>query len=278
MAFRQQSGALTFGGMEQSPVVVNNEVKTFETIVQNSARDVIESFMIAANMVVARYLRQKGAPAIRRIVRQPKRWDRIQAIASTRGAHLPAQPDSKALSAFLASQKTADPLRFPELSLSILKSLGPGEYVVEHPGEEREGHFGLAINDYSHSTAPNRRYADLAMQRIIQSAICGGSAPYDEETLAQIAFRCTERESAARHVERFMKKVAAAVLLSGKIGAQFDAIITGAAQKGIFARLIGFPAEGRVVRGERGLDIGQKIRVRLVGVNVNQGFIDLSAE
>jgi len=277
-AFRRENGALTFGGGESSPVVVDNEVRTFEAVARDSARDIIESFMVAANVAAAQFLRGRGYAAIRRVVRQPKRWDRIQAIAAGLGTRLPEQPDSKALSVFLAGRKAADPDGFPLLSLSILKSLGPGEYVVETPGREREGHFGLAAHDYCHSTAPNRRYADLAMQRITRAALSGGPAPWEESALAQVAARCTERESAARHVERVMKKVAAAVFLSGRVGARFDAVVTGMAEKGTFARLLEVPAEGRVIRGERGLDVGHRIRARLVGVDVNRGFIDLAVE
>lgn len=275
IAFRKNHGALTLGGVENVPLVVNNEVKGFEAVQQNAARDIIESFMVGANVAMARHIRERGCLAIRRVVRTPKRWDRIQAIAAERGTKLPDTPDAGALSTFLAAQKQADPLRFPELSLAVLKSLGPGEYIVEKPGQEQEGHFGLAVHDYTHSTAPNRRYADLIMQRLVKHA-CGSDGQISEDELTKIAAHCNERESAAQHVERFMKKVAAAMLLRNRIGEQFDGIVTGNTPKGTFARLLTVPAEGRIVKGEQGLDVGQKVRVRLTCVDANNGFIDFA--
>jgi len=273
--FRKQRGALSFSDAEIVPIVVDNRVQGMGMVCQNAAREIIESLMVAANVTVARFLRARGSMAIRRVVRTPKRWDRIQAIAISHGFRLSNQPDSRALGDFLAERKAADPLHFPELSLAILKSMGPGEYVVEHPGTEREGHFGLAVKDYSHSTAPNRRYADLAMQRLVKSALAGEKAPYSETELEALAMRCTERESAARHVERFMKKVAGAIILSSHINEVFDAIVTCSAQKGTFARLLSAPAEGRVIRGHKGLDLGDKVRVKLIHVDPDQGYIDL---
>jgi exoribonuclease-2 len=273
--FRKNHGALTLGGVENVPIVVNNEVKGFEAVQQNPARDIIESFMVAANVAMARHVRERGCLGIRRVVRTPKRWDRIQAIAVEHGTKLPDVPDPGALSAFLAAQKQADPIRFPELSLAVLKSLGPGEYIVEKPGQEQEGHFGLAVHDYTHSTAPNRRYADLMMQRLVKQA-CGCNGEISEDELTKVAEHCNEREAAAHHVERFMKKVAAAMLLRNRIGEQFDGIITGNTPKGTFARLLTVPAEGRIVKGEQGLDVGQKVRVRLTCVDPNNGFIDFA--
>lgn len=275
--FRQNHGALVFDDSEYMPVVVNGGVQRMECEKENPARDIIESFMVAANVSIARFLRARQSPCLRRVVRTPKRWDRIQAIAAQAGTTLPATADAKALGDFLARQKQADPLHFPELSLAVLKSLGPGEYIVEHPGSEHEGHFGLAVDDYTHSTAPNRRYADLLLQRLLKACLGQRTMPYTESELTALAAHCTEREAAARHVERFMKKVAAAMLLAPKIGTMFDAIVTGATPKGTFARLLTVPAEGRIMRGERGLDVGEKIRVRLVGVNAEKGFIDLEA-
>lgn len=275
--FRKQRGALVFGGAEQVPIVVNNHVHGIETVDHNGARDIIESLMIAANVAIARYLRERSAISIRRVVRKPKRWDRIQSLAAAFGVHLPDQPEARALGEFLAQRKKIDPLHFPELSLGILKSMGPGEYVVERPGQEREGHFGLAVNDYSHSTAPNRRYADLVMQRLLKACLKGNPIPYTESGLAELAAHCTERESAARHVERFMKKVAAALMLSSRVGDRFVAIVAGVAEKGTFVRLLDAPAEGRLIRGERGLDVGDKINVRLIGVDVERGFVDFEA-
>ena len=272
--FRMEHGALTLGGVESVPIVVDDQVQRFAILQENSARDIIESFMIAANVAMARFLRERNSPCLRRVVRTPKRWDRIQEIAGQLGFKLPADPDPKALGEFLEQRRQADAIRFPELSLAILKSLGPGVYVVERPGTEHEGHFGLALNDYSHSTAPNRRYADLAMQRLLKASLSGGAAPYTEAELSGLADHCTERESAARKVERFMKKVAAAAMLASQIGQDFEAIVTGASEKGTYARLLKVPAEGRIVRGERGLDVGETTRVRLLGVNAERGFID----
>jgi len=272
--FREERGALTLGDVESVPIVVDDQVQRFAILQENSARDIIESFMIAANVAMARFLRERNSPCLRRVVRTPKRWDRIQEIAGQLGFKLPADPDPKALGEFLEQRRQADAIRFPELSLAILKSLGPGVYVVERPGTEHEGHFGLALNDYSHSTAPNRRYADLAMQRLLKASLSGGAAPYTEAELSGLADHCTERESAARKVERFMKKVAAAAMLASQIGQDFEAIVTGASEKGTYARLLKVPAEGRIVRGERGLDVGETTRVRLLGVNAERGFID----
>ncbi len=275
--FRKENGALTFGGVESVPIVVDNKITGFAMLEENPARNIIESFMVAANAAMARFLRARNSLCVRRIVRTPKRWDRIQAIAAPLGTKLPPQPDPRALGDFLAAQKQADPDHFPELSLAVLKSMGPGEYVVEHPGREHEGHFGLAVGDYTHSTAPNRRYADLLMQRLLKASISQSPCPYSEVELTALAAHCTERESAARHVERFMKKVAAALMLGPEIGKAFDAIVTGVTPEGTYARLLTVPAEGRVIRGEKGLDVGQKIRVRLAGVDPNKGFIDLEA-
>ena len=272
--FRKEHGALTLGDVESVPIVVDDQVQRFAILQENSARDIIESFMIAANVAMARYLRGRNSPCLRRVVRTPKRWDCIQEIAAHAGFNLPAEPDPKALGEFLEQRRQADAIHFPELSLSVLKSLGPGVYVVERPGTEHEGHFGLALNDYSHSTAPNRRYADLVMQRLLKASLSGGAVPFTEAELSGLADHCTDRESAARKVERFMKKVAAAAMLASQIGQAFDAIVTGASEKGTYARLLSVPAEGRVVRGESGLDVGEQIRVRLLGVNAERGFID----
>ena len=273
-AFRTECGALAFDGVESVPIVVNNSVRGFDLVRQTPARDIIESFMVAANVAMAQFLRAQNFLCLRRIVRTPKRWDRIQAIAAETGTKLPGAPDSKALSEFLAARKEVDPDHFPEVSLAVLKSLGPGEYVAEHPGDEREGHFGLAVEDYTHSTAPNRRYADLIMQRLLKAAIHRAASPYSEGQLSDLAAHCTERETAARHVERFMKKVAAALMLGPQVGGTFDAIVTGVSPKGTFARLLTVPAEGRIVRGDKGLDVGQKTRVSLLSVDPQRGFID----
>lgn len=274
-AFRKEHGALVFGSEESVPAIVNDVVHGFAVVKDNAARDLIESFMVAANVAMAQHLRSRNLLCLRRIVRTPKRWDRIQAVAASLGVKLPDAPDARALSEFLAQRRLADPDRFPDLSLAVIKSLGPAEYTVERPGAEHEGHFALAVDDYSHATAPNRRYADLTMQRLLKASMAGAPEPFSEGALSDLAAHCTEREAASRHVERFMKKVAAAIMLAPQVGKVFDAIVTGVSAKGTFARLLTVPAEGRIMRGERGLDIGDKIRTRLAGVDAGKGFINL---
>jgi VacB/RNase II family 3'-5' exoribonuclease len=273
---RQRQGALTFGSVEATPVVQNGEVKDLTVHQPTVAEDIIESFMVAANVAMAQFLRERGCLSIRRVVRTPKRWDGIQIIAAKFGVKLPDAPDPRALSDFLAQRKAADPAHFPDLSLSVVKLLGPGEYIVETPGAEHEGHFGLAVQDYTHSTAPNRRFADLITQRLLKAAAAAGTpAPYSQADLTAIAAHCTEREDAARKVERLMRKVAAANLLGHRIGEVFDAIVTGASPKGTYVRLLKMPAEGRVVHGAQGMNVGEKVSVKLASVDVAKGFIDL---
>jgi exoribonuclease-2 len=271
---RKEHGALTFGSVEATPVVENGEVKDLAVRRHNVAEDIIESFMVAANVAMAEHLNQKGSLSIRRVVKTPKRWDRIQTIAAQFGTKLPPTPDQRALSQFLEQRKAADPTHFPDLSLAVVKSLGPGEYSVEPPGGTQTGHFGLAVHDYTHSTAPNRRYADLVTQRLLKAVSGGGKGTYSQGDLSAIAARCTEREDAARKVERLMRKIVAASLLSHRIGELFDGIVTGASSKGTYVRLLKFPAEGMVVKGAQGIDVGDKVQVRLVSVNVAKGFID----
>jgi exoribonuclease-2 len=274
-ALRKQKGMLVFSSVEATPEMENGQVKDLVVAPHTVAENLIEDFMVTANVAMAEYLREKGALSLRRVVKTPKRWDRIQAIAAQYGVKLPAVPDSKSLADFLDQRKQADPARFPDLSLTVVKLLGPGEYVVEPPGGEQEGHFGLAVHDYTHTTAPNRRFADLVTQRILKAASSGAAGPYSQADLEAIAARCTDRDDAARKVERLMRKVAAASLLSGRIGEVFDGIITGASLKGTYARLLKFPAEGMVVRGAQGVDVGDTVRLRLASVNVAKGFIDL---
>lgn len=271
---RKQHGALTFGSVEANPVIDNGEIKDLALRRHNVAEEIIESFMVAANVGMAQHLRKHQALCLRRVVRIPRRWSRIQDIAQQFGTVLPAQPDAQALSAFLDERQAADPDHFPDLSLSIVKLLGPGEYVVEHPGSEQQGHFGLAAHDYTHSTAPNRRYADLVTQRLLKAVAGGQPAPYSEPDLRTIAAHCTEREDAARKIERLMRKVAAACLLSRRVGEVFDGLVTGAAPKGTYVRLLKFPAEGRVTRHAEGVDVGDRVRVRLISVEIAKGFID----
>jgi exoribonuclease-2 len=271
---RKKHGALTFSSVEATPVIANGEVKDMAIRGHNAAEDIIESFMVTANVAMAQHLNEKGCLSIRRVVKTPKRWDRIQAIAAQYGTKLPSAPDPRSLSQFLDQRKAADPAHFPDLSLSIVKLLGPGEYAVEPPGGDQTGHFGLAVHDYTHSTAPNRRFADVVTQRLLKAATAGGTTPYSQDELNAIAAHCTEREDAARKVERLLRKVAAANVLSRRVGEVFEGIVTGASPKGTYVRLLTFPAEGMVVRGAQGIDVGDKVQVRLASVNVARGFID----
>ena len=274
-AARQAAGALEFDTVEATAVAQNGKVQSITVTRKNRARDLIEDFMIAANIAIAQYLAEQQRSAIRRVVRVPKRWNRIVDIAAKYSVTLPAEPDAKSLADFLAVRRQADPVRFADLSLSIVKLLGPGEYVVDKPGPaDDQGHFGLAAHDYSHATAPNRRYADLVTQRLVKAAIAGAPAPYTDDELATIAAHCTERENAANHVERTVRKAAAAMLLANRIGDEFDAIVTGVNKDGTYVRLLSPPAEGRVMRGTEGMDVGERVRVKLVSTDPVKGFID----
>jgi exoribonuclease-2 len=272
---RDRAGALEFETVEATAVGTDGKVTAIAVTRKNRARDLIEDFMIAANVAIAKYLAEQQRSAIRRVVRVPKRWDRIVELAAKYGVTIPAEPDQKALSAFLAARRAADPLRFPDLSLSIVKLLGPGEYVLDRPGpSDDQGHFGLAAHDYSHATAPNRRYADLVTQRLVKAAIASSAAPYSDDELATIAAHCTERENAANRVERIARKAAGAILLEHRIGSMYDAIVTGVNRDGTYVRLLSPPVEGRVVRGEHGMDVGERVRVKLVATNPQKGFVD----
>ena len=275
-ALRHRNGALDLETIEARPVFHGDEIKDLEADTRNRAKDIIEDFMIAANGVTARYLAAKKYPSLRRVVRIPKRWDRIVELAAERGSTLPKDPDAKALDRFLVAAKAADPLRFPDLSLSVIKLLGAGEYVVERPGGSAAGHFGLAVKDYAHSTAPNRRYPDLITQRLLKAAVAGRALPYQNDELAALATHCTEAEDAAKKVERQVTKSAAALLLETRLGEQFDAIITGASAKGTWVRLLHPPVEGRLESGVEGLDVGHRLRVQLVRTDVERGFIDFT--
>jgi exoribonuclease-2 len=271
---RHLNGALSLETIEARPVFDGDQIRDLAVEVKNRAKELIEDFMIAANGVTARYLAAKKFPSIRRVVRTPKRWDRIVELAREQGFMLPGTPDSGALDAFLVKEKAADPLRFPDLSLAVIKLLGSGEYIAELPGGTAPGHFGLAVKDYAHSTAPNRRYPDLITQRLLKAAIAGRAAPYSYAQLNVLAKHFTTEEDAANKVERQVGKSAAALLLESKIGEQFDAIVTGASDKGTWARLLSIPVEGKVVRGFAGVDVGDRIRVQLMSVSVERGFID----
>jgi exoribonuclease-2 len=273
--FRHVHGALSFETIEARPVFEGDEIRTLEVEKGNRAKYIIEDFMIAANGVTARYLSSKKFPSLRRVVRTPKRWERIVEIAEELGFKLPDKADSGMLEKFLTKQKAADPLRFPDLSLSIIKLMGPGEYVAEFPGDtSTPGHFGLAVRDYAHSTAPNRRYPDLVTQRLLKAALADSPIPYEENDLQSLATHCTEQEDAAKKVERQVEKSAAAMLLESRIGERFDAIVTGAAAKGTWVRLFHPPIEGRLVQGFKGVDVGHRIRVQLIHTDVERGYID----
>ena len=277
--WRDERGALDLETIEAQPVTSpGGQVVDLAVTRKNRARDLIEDFMIAANAAIASFLESRRIPSIRRVVHVPKRWPRIVELAKRYGESLPDEPSSLALSAFLKRRRAADPDTFADLSLSVVKLLGAGEYTVERPWEPEgeEGHFGLAVDDYSHTTAPNRRYADLVMQRLLKATLAGVSPPYTADELDVIAAHCTEMEDAARKVERSMRKVVAATLLSHRIGETFDAIVTGVNQSGTFARLTHPPAEGRVVHGEHGMDVGDRVRVRLIDVDVEKGYIDFA--
>ena len=271
---RHIHGALSLETIEAKPVFDGDVLSQLEVEEKNRARELIEDLMIAANGVTARFLAKKNYPSIRRVVRTPKRWERIVEIAAEHGQTLPRQPDSRTLEAFLTRQKAADPLRFPDLSLAIIKLLGSGEYVAELPGETAPGHFGLAVKDYTHSTAPNRRYTDLVTQRLLKAAFSGQRLPYADDDLEKLAQHCTEEEDAANKVERQVGKSAAALLLEDRIGERFDAIVTGAADKGTWVRLLNMPVEGKLVQGFAGVDVGNRIHVQLVMVDVDKGYID----
>jgi exoribonuclease R len=241
---------------------------------KNHAKELIEDFMIAANQATASYLTRKGVPSFRRILRSPERWQRIVEVAARWGEHLPPEPDASALESFLVTRRKADPLRFPDLSLAIVKLIGRGEYVLDQSKDGSPEHFGLAVKGYTHSTAPNRRFPDLITQRLIKAALAGEPTPYRPEELKYLADHCTEKEDDAEKVERQLRKSAAALLLESRIGQRFDAIVTGASDRGTWVRLLEPPVEGKVVTGERGLDVGDSVRVELVSTDVERGYID----
>ncbi len=271
---RHVNGALSLETLEARPTFDGEQIRDLQVEAKNRAKELIEDLMIAANGVTARYLASRNLPSIRRVVRTPKRWGRIVELAGTHGFKLPDAPDSKALDAFLVRAKAADPLQFPDLSLAVIKLLGAGEYMAELPNAAALGHFGLAVKDYTHSTAPNRRYADLITHRLLKAALASRAAPYTYAELDVLAKHLTAQEDAANKVERQVGKSAAALLLEARIGEQFDAIVTGAADKGTWVRLLTVPVEGKLVSGFAGLDVGDRVRVQLTATNVERGFID----
>ncbi len=275
-ALRHQRGALELQTLQSRPVYAGDQLTGLEVEVDNRAKQLIEDFMIAANGATSQFLAAHRLPSLRRVVRVPKRWERIVELAAGRGERLPADPDAAALSGFLDRQRRKDPLRFPDLSLTVVKLLGSGEYVAEAPGAAAPGHFGLAVRDYTHSTAPNRRYPDVITQRLLKAALAGRPSPYALDELGTLATHCTEKEDDAQKVERRVHKSAAAMLLSSSIGQSFDGVVTGASDKGTWVRIFHPPVEGRVVRGFDGLDVGDKVHVRLLLADVDRGFIDFA--
>jgi exoribonuclease R len=272
---RHEHGALEFQTLEVQSVFDGDTLRDLQPQLPNRAKALIENLMVAANGVTARFLDTHNFPSLRRVVKSPERWERIRAIATASGDTLPASADSRALNEFLNRRRDAEPDTFPDLSRTIIQLLGSGEYVVDPPGQEPPGHFGLAVRDYTHSTAPNRRYPDLITQRLIKAVLAGHPAPYSIAELERLAVQCTKQEDSANKVERQTRKSAAALVDQSRIGEQFDGIVTGASSKGTWVRVKMPPIEGRLVRGASGdLDVGDRLRVRLTSVNVDRGFID----
>ena len=275
---RHAHGALTLETLESHPVFDGEALRDLLPDRKSRAHELIEDLMIAANGATARYLERRGLPSIRRVLRVPQHWDRIVALAADVGEQLPSVPDALALNTFLARRRRADPERFPDLSLSVVKLLGAGEYVADQPGQTAPGHFGLAVSDYTHSTAPNRRFPDVINQRLLKAALAGRPSPYAAGELEALAAHCTAQESVVAKVERRVAKSAAALLLAGRTGEVFDGIVTGAASKGTWVRVLSLPVEGKLTEGAQGADVGQRLKVRLIHTDVERGFIDFSRE
>lgn len=275
---RFQHGALDLETIETRPVMLENEAVEIKRLEKSRSTSLIEEFMVAANGVIARGFEDDGISSIRRIVRTPKRWDRIVELAEGMGTKLPAEPDSKALNDFLLLQKQKDPDHFPDLSLAVVKLMGPGEYVLVRPHEVSPGHFGLAVQDYTHSTAPNRRFPDIVTQRLLKAWLGKGKQPYTDQELSAIAARCTLMEDGARKVEREMQKRIAAVVLHSHIGQIYRAIVTGVNNYGTFVRTLDPHVEGMLVQGGKGLDVGDRLMVKLISTNPERGFIDFAAQ
>lgn len=273
---RSKHGALNLQTVETHPIHLTDGQIDVEAEVKNLATQLIEDFMIAANGVVARAFEAKGLSSIRRVVKTPRRWDRIVELARQMGTQLPPEPDPKPLHDFLCEQQKKDPDHFPDLSLAIVKLLGPGEYVLVRSGEVSQGHFGLAVQDYTHSTAPNRRYADLVAQRLLKAMIAGRPSPYTDDELSSIAAQCTRMEDAERKVSREMQKRIAAVAMANRVGQTFDAIATGVNEHGSFVRTLRPPVDGMLVRGQQGIDVGDRLRVTLVRTDPSHGYIDFA--
>jgi len=275
-ALRHRNGALSLESVEAKAVFDGDALTELVRDPRNRAKQIIEDFMIAANGVTAAFLDAKGFPSLRRVLRSPDRWDRLVELAEGYGETLPARPEATALEAFLTKRREIDPERFADLSLAVVKLIGRGEYAVDRPGADPPGHFGLAVRDYTHSTAPNRRFPDLITQRLIKAALAGAPVPYPAGELDGLAAHCTRREDDATKVERRVTKSAAALLLSSRVGDTFDAVVTGASEKGTWVRLTNPPVEGRLERGAAGFDVGDRARVRLIHTDVDEGFIDFA--
>jgi exoribonuclease II len=273
---RHQRGALNLESIEAVAVFADGVLRDLNPDQKNRATELIEDFMIAANAVTAKFLDHKGLPSLRRVLRSPERWSRIVALATANGERLPAEPSGVALAAFLDKRRKADPATFPDLSLSVIKMLGSGEYALELPGQPVTGHFALAVSDYTHSTAPNRRFPDLITQRLIKAGLDGRAAPYTVDELRELADRCTAMEDSAAKVERSVRKSAAAMLLASRVGQKFQGIVTGVSDKGTWVRICQPVAEGRIVKGFAGLDVGDRVTVQLVDTNVERGFVDFA--
>jgi exoribonuclease-2 len=273
---RIAAGALDFHKAEAEPVLMDGRIASVHAVTQNRAMDLIEDLMVAANGVMARALRKGGRSGLQRVVKTPERWSRIVALAQLKGKTLPEQPDSVELNRFLQAQRQSDPDHYPDLAVAVIKLLGPGEYMLMRAEDDPTGHFGLAARDYTHSTAPNRRFPDLVTQRILHAMMDGAPPPYTDGELAAIAEHCNEADDALRKIERRMQKRVAAVAMSGHVGEDFKAVVTGSSDKGVYARVIEPPFEGRVVEGEHGLDVGDVVRVKLIHTDPVRAFIDLA--
>jgi exoribonuclease-2 len=273
---RQRMGALNIDRVEAEAVITGGQMEGINTRKKNRATDLIENFMVAANGVMARKLLKAGVSSIRRIVKTPERWPRIVELAARYGDKLPAEPDSGALNLFLEKRKVADAVHYEDISLAVIKLMGPGEYVLSRPGDKDQGHFALAAHDYTHSTAPNRRFADTVTQRVIKAVLAKQPPPYLDQQLDSIAQNCTLKEDAARKVERVMSKRIAAVALQNRIGEIFAAVVTGVTPKGTFVRISGPPAEGILIRGQQGVDVGDQLKVKLVSTDPRRGYLDFA--
>ena len=276
-ALRHKRGALSLQTIQARPVFVGDVLHDLAAEQSNQAKNLIEDLMVAANGVTARFLAAKNFPSIRRVVRTPAKWDRIVELAAAHGTELPPEPDGAALEQFLLAAKAADPAYFPDLSLTLIKLMGAGEYIMEPPGADAPGHFGLAVKDYAHSTAPNRRYPDLLIQRLLKAALAGSAVPYGNEELAALATHCSEQEDAAKKVERQVIKSAAAMLLVARVGEKFEATVTGAGDRGVWVRIFHPPVEGKLQNAGDARQVGDRLRVQLIHADVERGHIDFIA-